>query len=67
MKMILEIKYLREKRLIYSKSEICELYLSEDISLILSRSPYLSNISNEVFVYTAKQNNAGFIEKREAY
>lgn len=62
MKMILEMKYRREKRLIYSKSEICELYLSEDISLILSRSPYLSNISNEVFVYKAKPINADFIE-----
>lgn len=56
MKMILEMKYRREKRLIYSKSEIYEPYLSEDISPILSRNPYLSNtggfvISNKLRDY----------------
>ena len=51
MKMVLEMRYRREGKFFYSKEEICALYQSDNLDSILLRSPYLTNIDNELFVY----------------
>ncbi|CAK3543062.1 hypothetical protein [Vibrio crassostreae] len=51
MKMILEMRYRREGKFFYNKEEICTLYQSDALDRILLRSPYLTSINNELFVY----------------
>ncbi|MEZ8927612.1 hypothetical protein AB6D87_23155 [Vibrio lentus] len=51
MKMVLEMRYRREGKFFYNKEEICTLYQSDDLDRILLRSPYLTSINNELFVY----------------
>lgn len=49
--MVLEMRYRREGKFFYNKEEICTLYQSNDLDRILLRSPYLTSINNELFVY----------------
>ena len=49
--MVLEMRYRREGKFLYSKEEIGSLYQSDDLDKILLRSPYLTGIDNELFVY----------------
>lgn len=49
--MVLEMRYRREGKFLYSKEEIGSLYQSDDLDKILLRSPYLTSIDNELFVY----------------
>ncbi len=57
------MNYRREQRLIYSKDEICELYGTDDLEFITSRSPYISNISGELFVYKSGRGHIDLIEQ----
>ncbi|MCK8077725.1 hypothetical protein MSG34_16295 [Vibrio sp. 1CM2L] len=52
MRMVLEMRYRREGKFFYNREEIFAIYQSDDLDYILLRSPYLTNIDNELFVYS---------------
>ncbi|CAK2681554.1 hypothetical protein VCRA2126O85_210030 [Vibrio crassostreae] len=51
MRMVLEMRYRREGKFFYDREELYAVYQLDDLEKILLRSPYLTDIEKELFVY----------------